>query len=93
MKSDVSISSQLRDGINTAISNFSKIDNEIKDSAVILNLMQEHLYKALSYYRQLPGDYGQWECSALNIINRNIREMIEKRYAPSQEELSNFEVD
>lgn len=88
--SDGDIASQLRDGIKTAVSYFSKIDNDINAPNIILNLMQEHLNKALKYYRQLPGDYGQWECSALNIINKNVKKMVEHKYAPSPEEISNY---
>ncbi len=93
MTSDSSIASQLRDGIRTAVSYFSEIDIEIEDPNIILDLMQKKLSKALTYYKQLPGDYGQWECSALNIINRNITKMIENKYAPSLEEISAFKND
>ncbi|MDP8203182.1 MAG: hypothetical protein P9L95_01470 [Candidatus Tenebribacter mawsonii] len=78
MKSDVSVSSQLRDGIQAAREFFTKIDSRIQDENSLLNLMQQQLEKVLSYYRQLPGDLGQWECSALNIISRDIQNRINK---------------
>jgi len=76
MESDVSISSQLRDGIKTVTESFTKIDEQIDDIDILLNLMQQHLEEVLVFYRQLPGDQGQWECSALNIISRDIKKLI-----------------
>jgi len=93
MSSDSSIASQLRDGIRTTTSSFSEINSETEDVETLLALMQEKLEKNLKYYRQLPGDYGQWECSALNIITRSIANMRENKYAPSPEEITGFEID
>ncbi len=93
MESDTTISSQLRDGVRTVRNSFSEIDNSIEDVEIILMLMQERLKKVLNYYQQLPGDYGQWECSALNIVNRNIAKMINEKYAPTAEEISAYEAE
>ena len=76
MRSDVSKSSQLRDGIKTARGSFAKIDNQIEDIETLLDLMQLQLEKVLAFYRQLPGDQGQWECSALNFISRDIKKLL-----------------
>ncbi len=76
MESDVFISSQLRDGIKTVTESFTKIDDQLDDIDILLKLMQQHLEKVLTFYRQLPGDQGQWECSALNIISRDIKKLI-----------------
>ncbi|MBT3755517.1 MAG: hypothetical protein HOD64_11980 [Candidatus Cloacimonetes bacterium] len=76
MRSDVSISSQLRDGIKTARESFAKIDDQIEDIETLLDLMQQQLENVLIFYRQLPGDQGQWECSALNIISRDIKKLL-----------------
>ncbi len=91
MGSDTSISSQLRDGIRTVRSSFAEIDNQIEDAEIILKFMQERLTKVLNYYQQLPGDYGQWECSALNIIGRNIDKLIREKYVPTDKEISVYE--
>ena len=93
MSSDSSIASQLRDGIRTAMSSFSEINSETEEVESLLNLMQEELEKVLIYYRQLPGNFGQWECSALNIIARSVGNMKRNKYAPSPEEIADFEVD
>lgn len=99
ISSDSSIASQLRDGIRTARSSFSEISSETEDVDVdvdvddLLNLMQEKLEKVLKYYRGLPGDYGQWECSALNIIARSVGLLIENGYIPTEEEMNSTNSD
>ena len=87
MESDVSISSQLRDGTRTARNAFYEIEDQTEDAEILLNLMQNKLQKVLEYYQQLPGDFGQWECSALNIIRNEIHRMITEKYNPTDDEL------
>lgn len=93
MGSDVSISSELRDGIRTVRNSFTEIDAKITDPEIILNLMQERLGKVLNYYRQLPGNYGQWECSALNTISGEIHRLIKEKYVPTDDEIFAHQAD
>ena len=89
--SDPSISSQLRDGIRTAISSFDEINDMLTDPEVILRLIRKRLEKVRCYYQQLPGNDGQWECSALNIIGRNIDTLIKEKYVPTDEDIADYQ--
>lgn len=93
MGSDPTISSELRDGIRTARNSFAEIDAKITDQEIILNLMLERLDKVLRYYQQLPGNYGQWECSALNIIGREIKSLIKEKFDPTSEDILDYKAE
>lgn len=75
MQSDADIASQLRDGIRMARSAFAEIKMQ-NDRKEILEEMKEKIQQCLKYYRSLPGDYGTWECSALNIIDGEIDSLL-----------------
>lgn len=94
-KSDFSISSQLRKGVRDARVAFKRIDeqevqhklNLLVHSQSLLEEMLVALQPVFGYYRSLPGSYGEWECSALGIIEDQIKQLISKKYFPSEIEL------
>jgi len=86
--SDPTISSQLQDGIRTSIGSFYEIDDTITEPAIILLLMRKKLDNVRHYYQQLPGNDGQWECSALNIISKDIDKLIKEKYIPTDDDIA-----
>ena len=73
MRSDPAIAAQLRDGLRTTIEAFETIEADDQTSEeVLLNRMLAAVEPVLSYYQSLPGSRGEWECSAVGIVKREI---------------------
>ena len=83
-KRDFSIASDLRSSIRSARVAFldiedldlGKPENTVKYYRSILEQMLIALKPVWQYYRGLPSSYGEWECSALGIIEDEIRRLI-----------------
>ena len=90
---DFSISSDLRKGVRDARVAFLGIDeleetqNSLAHSQSLLKKMLVTLEPVFNRYRSLPGSYGEWECSALGIIEDEIKKLISTNYVPSEREL------
>ena len=99
-KRDFSIASDLRSGIRSARVAFLEIDDQLKlalrdryldnsentvaDYRSILQQMLIALEPVWQYYRSLPSNYGEWECSALGIIEDEINRLIVGDYLPRE---------
>jgi hypothetical protein len=81
MGSDPAIAAQLRDGLHTTIEAFDGIEAETDTpDVVLLDRMLAVVEQVLSYYQSLPGSQGEWECSAVGIVKREIIEL--RRISP-----------
>jgi hypothetical protein len=81
MRSDPAISAQLRDGLRTTIEAFDAIEAEADTpDPVLLDRMLAVVEEVLGYYQSLPGSQGEWECSAVGIVKREIIEL--RRISP-----------
>ena len=77
MRSDPAIAAQLRDGLRTTLEAFEAIEADDDAPAEIwLNRMLAVVERVLSYYQSLPGSQGEWECSAVGIVKRDIIDLI-----------------
>ena len=91
-KRDFSIASDLRSGIRSARVAFlgieeldlDKSENTVLDYRSILEQMLIALEPVWKYYRSLPSSYGEWECSAIGIIEDEINRLISSDYFPNQ---------
>ena len=73
MRSDPAIAAQLRDGLRTTIEAFEAIEAKVDTlEAVLLDRMLAVVEEVLRYYQNLPGSEGEWECSAVGIVKREI---------------------
>jgi hypothetical protein len=79
MRSDPAIAAQLRDGLRTTIEAFDAIEAEADTpDAVLLGRMLAVVEEVLRYYQGLPGSQGEWECSAVGIVKREIIDLIDR---------------
>lgn len=77
MRSDPAIAAQLRDGLKTTIEAFDTIEAEADTpEAVLLERMLAAAERVLDYYQNLPGSQGEWECSAVGIVKRDITNLL-----------------
>ena len=83
MGSDPDIAGQLRDGLRTVVELFNTIENDDETTEGLLNHMLAIVQKALSHYQSLPGSQGEWECSAVGMVEREIIELLQKVTNPT----------
>lgn len=88
MSSDGDIAAQLRDGKRDAIDAFMKIKTADDDIPVFLQTMLDAATPVLAYYEKMSGSKGEWQCSALSIIRREITRMMAENYAPDADALA-----
>ena len=77
MGTDPDIAAQLRDGLRTVVELFNAIENNEATPEVLLNHMLAIVQKVLSHYQSLPGSQGEWECSAVGMVEREIIELLQ----------------
>ena len=99
-KRDFRIASNLSSGISSARVAFLKIEDQLEpeENSISEDYCRSFLEKMLialepiwQIYRRLPSGYGEWECSALGIIEDDIKKLIADNYLPIQEELEQTE--
>ncbi len=88
MGSDGDIASQLRDGKRDAVDAFTRLETADDNVPVFLKAMLDGLNPVQEFYEQMPGNQGEWQCSALAIIRREIERMITENYQPDADALS-----
>lgn len=77
LRSDPAIAAQLRDGLRTTIEAFETIEAEADTpDKVLLDRMLVATERMLDYYQNLPGSQGEWECSAIGIVKREIMRLL-----------------
>ncbi len=95
-KRDFRIASNLSSGISSARVAFLKIEDQLEpeENSIsgdycrsLLEKMLIALESVWQIYRSLPSGYGEWECSALGIIEDDIKKLIADNYLPTQEQL------
>lgn len=77
MSSDSYIANQLRDGIRTARDRFDEIPYASLNEREVLKAMLLKVDDVLRFYGKQPGNAGEWESSALRIVERQILKMLE----------------
>ncbi len=88
MNSDGDVASQLRDGQRDAIDAFRKIETADDNIPVFLQAMLDATTPVKKYYEKMPGSQGEWQCSALAIIRREIARMKAENYTPDADTLA-----
>lgn len=88
MSSDGDIASRLRDGKRDAVEAFNKLDTANDNIPVFLQAMLAALTPLREFYEQMPGSQGEWQCSALAIIRREIERMTAENYRPDADALA-----
>lgn len=73
LRSDPAIAAQLRDGLRTTIEAFEAVEADADTpDAVLLDRLLAATEEVLTHYQSLPGSEGEWECSAVGIVKREI---------------------
>ena len=74
---DPEISAGLRRGIAAAKQAFSEIEEAADDIGAAVASMQQKVAECLAYYSRLPDPLGEWECSALHIVENGIQALVD----------------